>query len=584
MSIRQMLGKIWSRPASADKKVAAPDAALVYARIPAHSEMALQYMSYPQVHGIPIQPRPVEFFCRRYADELHALLDALPLTQSEIDQLLMPLIGKLISWGNVLPASEFHHHAGVGGLFVHSLQCASSAVALVENMELGRRATLHDQYHNKDRWVVAAAIMALLHDIGKIFDLHVVLEDGSRWNPAKESLLEWATERGVKTFFVVWRSDREHKGHELRSIRLMYSDFLNQDMVKYLSQVTEDEILTAIEDAVVFGKGPLAAVLHGAEEASIKLDAEDRRKIGAGLCATSSPAIAPLLQAMRALIVDGVWKVNKPNAEVLVTTKGVFLALTDASAQQIHDKAKQALAPYVPASAGAVARLLTENGLLEISGEDKADVSNRWLVRFQGWRQPVNCFKIKEPLLLLRSLSLPEAVPAEVTAVAEAPEALTDVAGRASQLLAPTTSFVQMTDATRPRQKEDDGRSVKEKSDCCVSKEELRSMAAREMTVGEIKAFIDRLLTSACHQMKGGGGFLIDGLRQLPDGTLVCSSRIVEDWLKKRKINEKSLEMLFRSRRATPRIDFDPSRHEFLFKEEGVGKCNQSQGVVDDST
>ena len=60
------------------------------------SERALQHVTYPQVHGVPVRPQSVDFFCRRYADELHALLDALPLQQAEIDRLLMPLIEDLM--------------------------------------------------------------------------------------------------------------------------------------------------------------------------------------------------------------------------------------------------------------------------------------------------------------------------------------------------------------------------------------------------------------------------------------------------------------------------------------------------------
>lgn len=141
---------------------------LTYARIPRSSERALLHVTYPQIHGVPVRPQSVDFFCRRYADELHALLDALPLQQSEIDRLLMPLIEGVIAWVNVLPASEFHHHAGSGGLFVHSVQCAAAAVASAEMLELGRSATLEQRYHNKQRWIVAAAVMGLTHDVGKI--------------------------------------------------------------------------------------------------------------------------------------------------------------------------------------------------------------------------------------------------------------------------------------------------------------------------------------------------------------------------------------------------------------------------------
>ena len=103
-----------------------------YQDIPKHSKLGLIHESYPQVVGVPLVPRPPEFFCQRYADELHDFFNRLALNKEEVDRLLMPLITRVITLVNILPASESHHHSGVCGLFAHSIQCASAAAAVAE--------------------------------------------------------------------------------------------------------------------------------------------------------------------------------------------------------------------------------------------------------------------------------------------------------------------------------------------------------------------------------------------------------------------------------------------------------------------
>ena len=162
-----------------------------YQDIPEHSKLGLIHESYPQVVGVPIAPRSPEFFCQRYADELHDYFNRLALTKEDVDRLLMPLITSFVSLVNILPASESHHHSGVCGLFAHSIQCASAAVAEAERMMLGDKATLIQRYQDRPRWLVAAGVMGLVHDVGKVFDVEVVTENVDKWNPFASSLWAW---------------------------------------------------------------------------------------------------------------------------------------------------------------------------------------------------------------------------------------------------------------------------------------------------------------------------------------------------------------------------------------------------------
>lgn len=54
-----------------------------YQDIPEHSKLGLIHESYPQVVGVPIVPRSPEFFCQRYADELHDFFNRLTLRKED---------------------------------------------------------------------------------------------------------------------------------------------------------------------------------------------------------------------------------------------------------------------------------------------------------------------------------------------------------------------------------------------------------------------------------------------------------------------------------------------------------------------
>ncbi len=65
----------------------------------------------------------------------------------------------------ICPAAKQMHHNYIGGLVVHTLECAQMAQTVLEKIK---------KYINKEE-VIAAAI---LHDIGKVFEYEINLESG----------------------------------------------------------------------------------------------------------------------------------------------------------------------------------------------------------------------------------------------------------------------------------------------------------------------------------------------------------------------------------------------------------------------
>lgn len=529
-----------------------------YQDIPEHSKLGLIHESYPQVVGVPIVPRSPEFFCQRYADELHDFFNRLALRKEEVDRLLMPLIARIITLVNILPASESHHHSGGCGLFAHSIQCASAAVAAAERLLMEDGATLRQRYRDKPRWLVAAGVMGLVHDVGKVFDVEVVTENGAKWNPFASSLWAWTNQTKAKQVFVLWRQDRVHKQHELRSVRLAYSRLLTNELMTYLTEVSGDLIPGAMDDAIVFGRGPLATVLKEAEMESIRRDGESRKQLGSVYTRSTSPLVTPILSAMKELLKADLWSVNKEDSQVYVTGQGTFIRLNEVSASDVHQAAVKLQAPYVPGTPEGLSRVLQEQNLIEMHTGENGQPSSIWLIEVgEGNNRKQACIKLCDPMVLFEHRKLPTPIDVAVCNVneAEKKDAATTVPQRSKlRFMAPQTEFLQESNPQENKRVSPQ-----------VTQAECDEIPQERLKPHEAKMFVERLLATVMEQIREGRGFLVEDLVLHENGRRTCSSRKVEAILEMHKISQKTQEMLLRLISSGFRLDFDPSDHSFTF-------------------
>lgn len=87
-----------------------------------------------------------------------------------------PVLQSLAQYVQMLPASEAHHHAQPGGLWVHMLEVANAALAIRAGMELPRGVGTEDRKRLEHRCTYMVLLGALLHDVGKpVADLRIAL-------------------------------------------------------------------------------------------------------------------------------------------------------------------------------------------------------------------------------------------------------------------------------------------------------------------------------------------------------------------------------------------------------------------------
>ncbi|OZN25720.1 relaxase [Actinobacillus seminis] len=113
---------------------------------------------------------------------LGLLWQQVSMTREMFEHLYQKPIERYAEMVQLLPASESHHHAHLGGMLDHGLEVISFAAKLRENYVLPLNAAPEEQAKQKDAWTAAVIYSALVHDIGKsIVDIEIQLQDGKRW-------------------------------------------------------------------------------------------------------------------------------------------------------------------------------------------------------------------------------------------------------------------------------------------------------------------------------------------------------------------------------------------------------------------
>lgn len=268
------------------------------------------------------------------AELIRSLCRVCPLSEEQINDHLLPSIVNLAEFVHLLPASQYDHHMGTGGLFGHSLETAYYCVnggksRIFDVTESPERAHL-----NRGRWVLASALTGLLHDAGKAVTDMIVTSDRDQdvWYPRRETLAAWLRRKGLESYYVSWKQNREHNRHQTASVDYAHV-IIPRSTFQFLSSAgnfrIEEEIRDAVLSSVSSRRHPLAELLATADKLSCRIDKDRRKGIDPKDFYVSSPIAESVVDALRDLVKTGKWKVNEPNGRVFITNAGTFVVWTD---------------------------------------------------------------------------------------------------------------------------------------------------------------------------------------------------------------------------------------------------------------
>lgn len=290
-------------------------------------------------------------------------INAMGWRPSMSDQLVMPILRNFAAYVHHLPASAAHHHRYAGGLFRHGLEVAHWAVTSSRGVIFAGRDTGERRRILEPRWRYLVFLAAIFHDIGKaVVDMRVTDRSGSlEWVPYSEPLLTWLKANNIDRYFISWSSG-QHKIHE--SFGKYAENFIiTSEARAFLRGVRAKEIEIAYSQCLA--GAPLSEeaclvykLVQQADRDSVEIDLQKNRDKPVG-DETGTPVARYVCDAMRRLVREKKWTVNRPGALVWATPEGVHIVWRHAVKDIVELLAKDKVAG-IPRDPNTLADILFE--------------------------------------------------------------------------------------------------------------------------------------------------------------------------------------------------------------------------------
>lgn len=248
-----------------------------------------------------------------------ALIDSIErrsrFSQKAFESDFRPVLRTIAEFVQMLPASEAHHHAQPGGLWIHMLEVADAALSYRAGLELPKGVGAEDRKRLEHRYTYAVFLAAMLHDIGKpVADTRVTLfgEDPRLGRP-------WSALAGPMSDATHYRVDfapeheRDYELHQ-RLPAILAQRFVPEKTLRWLADGSSIlgeliQYLSGEKDGAV-----LADIIKHADAQSVKrnLMTGPRTRFAT---AKVRPLIERLMEALRRMLGQGgVLPLNKAGA------------------------------------------------------------------------------------------------------------------------------------------------------------------------------------------------------------------------------------------------------------------------------
>lgn len=302
---------------------------------------------------------------------LRELRQASALSFVDFDEIIMPTIIEYARFVHLLPASEYDHHADLGGLFRHGLEVAFFASRRAESREFALNEVPSVRKFQIFRWRACALLGGMLHDAGKaVIDIGArSFESDTVWNPHVQSLWDWTQEHKVREYSISFRETRRHKEHDAVSVAVI-SRLLPERTMRWLGEyqgrMAYDAMLMALTGSDD-RENPLVEIIHGADGDSVAKDRAESQKrlVSVGEGGSKSNA-AILVRAIREKILQGQWRVNQAGNVVWHTANGIYLMYPHFLREVVEHLRKQGIT-HLPTEENTLLKLLGEAGIVASS-------------------------------------------------------------------------------------------------------------------------------------------------------------------------------------------------------------------------
>lgn len=342
------------------------------------------------------------------------------LSRAQFNTLYLKPLERYAELVQLLPASENHHHAHLGGLLDHGLEIMAYALKIRQTHLLPIGAPPESQSAQAEAWTAAAAYGALLHDLGKIaVDLRVELEDGRAWHPWHGPISRPYRFKYVK--------GREYQLHGAASA-LVYMQVLDIGILDWLSGFPE---LWRQLIYLLAGQYEHAGILG-----EIVIQA-DKASVAQQLGGNPERALAAPKQSLQRQLADGVrflvsekLKLNQPDgpADGWLAQDALWL-VSKPTADQLRAYLLTQGIEGVPSSNAPFFNMLQDQAIIQTNAQDKA-IWKATIDNGRGWKNSFTFLKISPALVWPNPDDRPESYGGTLTVESE-PESVAHAAASA---------------------------------------------------------------------------------------------------------------------------------------------------------
>lgn len=323
----------------------------------------------PFMEGLPIYT-PDELLATQ-----HEFVDAVRRLVADaelLDNHYNPAMLRLASFVHLLPASQMHHHRGVGGLLRHSLEVGFLALQQTEG-KLIRGITAPQQRRVfEPHWRLAVFLAGICHDLGKVVtDLTVTdRANEQKWQPYLQGIYDWAMSQGIDSYFLHWHEGRG-KSHTNVSSTLIDA-VIGRKSFNWISDGSTDAVICMTES---LNNNPgQSNQIHNLVVKADQLSVErDLKSMGVAMAGyeIGVPIERYLTDIMRRLLQEGIWRINEPGARVWSVAGKTYLVWPMAG-EEIACRTRDENIPGLPKTPDGILDMMVERGIAFLR-EGKSD-------------------------------------------------------------------------------------------------------------------------------------------------------------------------------------------------------------------
>ena len=333
-----------------------------------YKEEIFEYPARPK--GTPvIAPKTI---MENHKEVIQRIIEQAVTSEEITEKFYLPIIERFASFVQLLPASQTHHHHDAGGLFRHSLEVGYRALQLADRVLVGGTRTPRQRRDLQPRWQFAVFAAALCHDGGKpMYDMTVSnYERTLSWKPIAEDLYVWATRNQLNGYHIDWR---EGRGRQHTALAILLMDrIITREALEWL-ELSGMDLVTWLTESLNYN--PSATnLIH---ELVIKADQfsveRNLKSIGATLVAHdqfNAPTERYLVEIMKSLIREGMWRINEPGARIWKIGEHVYI-VWPLGGDEMSQHARLDNVPMVPRTPDGIMEFLVEREIAIVRDENQ---------------------------------------------------------------------------------------------------------------------------------------------------------------------------------------------------------------------